>query len=416
MKGKLLLLLCLITVNILYAQTDSTQSNNSANTSQPQVVVDSSLLERINALEDEVHQQRSGEDHVMIVGLATVGFASNKTTNTLNGVKEVTKTNSFPDGDHYEFSPMFLWRHGNKFLMEFEPSFADDQLGVNWAEVSYFATPGVILRAGLLVIPFGFYPKHLAAGWITKLASDPFGVADLPPTTDYGVEAEGGIQAGTMKWNYDVSLTNGMQLLPDGELQASGINDNNKNKTLTGRIGWLPFANSSLELGVSALTGKVGDVGSDFEKVTANMYAFDMNLVENIKPFQLNIKGQYNIIDIGRANYINPADSTNYSFTNHTTTGFIQASLRPSFSNNNVFKNFELAGRYGSFTTPTNSIWGSKQNGWAVGLDYWLSWRTVVKFTYEEIKTTNNSVINSDVPPGFVSQSNSMYLQFAIQL
>ena len=262
----------------------------------------------------------------------------------------------------------------------------------------------------------GFIPKHLAAGWITKLASDPFGVADLPPTSDYGVEVEGGIQAGTMKWNYDVSLTNGMQLLGDGTIQNPGISDNNKNKTLTGRIGWLPFANSSLELGVSALTGKVGDAGSDFENVKADMYAFDLNMVENIKPFQLNIKGQYNIVNIGRANYINPTDSSTYSFTNHTTTGFIQASLRPSFSTDNVFKNFELAARYGNFTTPRNSIFGAKQNGWAVGLDYWLTWRTVVKFTYESIKTTNNSGINSDVPPGFVSQSNSMYLQFAIQL
>ena len=381
-----------------------------------QTTLDSALLDRLDALEKQVSTSKSGEDHLMIVGLATMGFAANKTTNTFNGTRQVTKTNSFPDGDHYEFSPMLLWRHGNKFLMEFEPSFADDQLGVNWADVSYFAAPGVILRAGLLVIPFGFYPKHLAAGWITKLASDPFGVADLPPTTDYGVEMEGGIQAGTMKWNYDVSLTNGMQLLGDGTIQTPGITDNNKNKTLTGRIGWLPFSNSSLELGISGLTGKVGDAGSNFENVKANMYAFDLNMVENIKPFQLNIKGQYNIINIGRANYINPNDSTTYSFTNHTTTGFIQASLRPSFSANAIFKNFELAGRYGTFTTPTNSLSGTKQNGWAAGLDYWLSWRTVVKFTYEAIKTINNSSINKDVPPGFVSQSNSMYLQFAIQL
>jgi hypothetical protein len=381
-----------------------------------QTVIDSALTDRVDALEKQVSNVKPGEDHVMIVGLATVGFASNKTTTTFEGVKQVTKTNSFPDGDHYEFSPMFLWRHGNKFLMEFEPSFADDQLGVNWAEVSYFATPGVILRAGLLVIPFGFYPKHLAAGWITKLASDPFGVADLPPTTDYGVEVEGGLQAGTMKWNYDVSLTNGMQLLGDGTVQTPGITDNNRNKMLTGRIGWLPFSNSSLELGVSGLTGKVGDAGSDMENVKANMYAFDLNMVENIKPFQLNIKGQYNIIDIGRANYINPVDSSTYSFTNHTTTGFIQASLRPSFSDNKVFKNFEVAARYGTFTTPTNSIFGSKQNGWAAGLDYWLSWRTVVKFTYEALKTTSNSNINPDIPHGFLSQSNSMYLQFAIQL
>ena len=416
MKAKLMILVCMITVNILHAQTDTTRSSNdTTNAIAQQTVVDSSLLNRIDALEKQMDNKKSGEEHFMIVGLATFGFVNNKTTNTFNGVKQVTRTNSLADADHYEFSPMFLWRHGKKFLMEFEPSYTGGQLGVNWADVSYFAAPGVILRAGYFVLPFGFYGKHLAAGWITKLATDPFGITGLPPT-DFGVEMEGGIQAGNMKWNYDVSLTNGMQLLGDGTLQGAGVTDNNKNKTLTARIGWLPFSNSSVELGVSGLTGKVGDAGSNFANVKTDMYAFDLNMVENIKPFQLNIKGQYNIINIGRADYINPSDSSTYSFTNHTTAGFIQGSLRPSFSTNNVFKNFELAGRYGNFKTPTNSISGEKQKGWALGLDYWLTWRTVVKFTYEAIKTTNNSAINTNLPLGSVNQSNSMYLQFAIQL
>lgn len=416
MKIILLILLNIITVNILHAQTDSTHSKDTTTPILQQSLVDSSLYERISELEKRTDYNKPGEDHFMMAGLATFGFVSNKTKNKLNGVlHDVSKKNSLGDIDHFELSPMFFYRHGKKILVEFEPSFSGNQLGVNWADISYFVAPNVILRAGYLVIPFGFYPKHLAAGWITKLASDPFGITALP-TTDYGVEVEGGIQMGTMKLNYDFSLTNGMQLLPDGQLQASGLSDNNNNKTITGRIGWLPFSNSSLELGVSGLSGKVGDASSNFESIRANMYAFDLNFVENIKPFQINIKGQYNIINIGRADYVNPKDSSVYSFNNHTTSGYIQASLRPSFSDNKVVKNFELAARYGNFISPTNSLGGTKQNGWAVGLDYWLSWRTVLKFTYEAIKTINNSRINIDVPVGFVNQSNSMYLQFAIQL
>lgn len=384
-----------------------------------QTVVDSSLLDRVSDLENQVNYSKHREDHFMIVGLATFGFVANKTSNTYQEVSTVSKTNSLADADNYEFSPMFLWRHGNKFLMEFEPSFNNDQVSVNWAKVSYFAAPGLILNAGYLVIPFGIYPKRLAAGWIDKLATDPFGVTDSPPTTDYGIEAEGGWQAGTMKFNYDVSLTNGMQLLPDGELQGATISDNNNNKLVTGRLGWLPFSNSSLELGVSGLTGKVGDQGSALQNVTANMYAFDMDLVENIQPFQLNIKGQYNIVNLSNADYIDPSDptgNTKYTFTNHSTTGFIQASLRPTLSNNNVVRNFEIAGRYGNYTTPANSMWGSKSNGLTFGLDYWITWRTVVKFTYESIKSTNTSSINLGGSPGAINQSNSMYLQTSIQL
>lgn len=381
-----------------------------------QQTVDSALLQRLDAIEKQVAYKKPGDEHFMVAGLLTVGFVYNKSTSTFQGVKDISKTNSLGDADHYEFSPMLLWRHGSKFLLEFEPSFANNQLGVNWADVSYFLTPGVIIRGGYIVLPFGIYNKRLAAGWITKLASDPIGIPDLPPTSDFGVEVEGGIQTGAMKWSYDVALSNGLQLLPDGTLQNPGITDNNKNKTLTGRIGWLPLSNSSLELGASYQTGRVGDAGSPFEGVKAHSYAFDLNLVENPKPFQVNLKGQYNVIDVSRANYEAPADSVTYTFDNHSTTGFAQLSVRPMFVENAIVKNFEVAGRYGNFLSPVNSIWGSYSDSWAVGLDYWINWRTVLKATYESIKTTDKSNAEMGGKNGALSRSNSFYLQFSIQL
>jgi hypothetical protein len=379
---------------------------------QPATVVDSSLLDRINVLEQQASYTKPGEDHFMVAGLTTFGFVRNKTTTTFGGSSQVSKTNSLADADHYEFSPMFLWRHGNKFLLEFEPSFSGDQLGVNWGAISYFALPGLIIRGGYLVLPFGAYNKRLAAGWINKLASDPEGVAGA---TDYAVEAEGGLQAGSMKWSYDVAISNGLILNPDGTTQSAGITDNNKNKTVTARIGWLPLSNSSIELGASIMTGKVGDAGTKNENVMANLYALDLNIVENIKPFQLNIKGQYSITDIGHADYINPVDSSIYSFSNHTATGYVMAALRP-VSSKSVIKNFEIAGRYGNYTSPVNSLFGTKDNSLALGLNYWLSWRTVVRYTYEAIKGTNRVSEALAGTPGAVTKSNSMYLQFSIQL
>ncbi len=383
---------------------------------QPGVVIDSSLLDRINTLEKQVKYTKPGEEHFMVAGLTTFGFASHKITSITNGIKQISKTNSIPDADHYEFSPLLLWRQGNKFLLEFEPSFSNDGLGVNWADISYFATPGLIIRAGYLVLPFGTYSKRLAAGWINKLATDPEGVADLPPLTDYGVELEGGLQTGTMKWSYDVALSNGLQLLPDGTLQNAGISPTNNNKMISGRIGWLPLSNSSLEIGVSGMTGKVGDPDSKFEHAKAKMYALDLNLVENIKPFQLNIKGQYDWINVDDASYINPIDSSSYNFTNHTKTGYIMAALRPMFSRNKILKNFEVSGRYGNYTAPANSLWGTKDNNWALGLNYWITWRTVIRYTYEAIKAKSSVSANLGGIPGATTQTNSMYLQFAIQL
>jgi hypothetical protein len=110
------------------------------------------------------------DSHFMVVGLTTFGFNHTWNSTTIGGVLQKSKTNSFGDVDRFEFSPMLLWRHGEHLLVEFEPSFDGSAIGVNWACASYFLHPGVILRAGYLVLPFGTYNKRLAAGWINKLS------------------------------------------------------------------------------------------------------------------------------------------------------------------------------------------------------------------------------------------------------
>jgi hypothetical protein len=381
----------------------------------PPPVVDSALMDRVTALEDQAAHIKPGDDHFMVVGLATFGFVSNKLVNTLNGTSTTFKTNSLADAQHFEFSPMLLWRHGSKFLLEFEPSFNNDGLSVNWGDISYFAAPGLIVRGGYFVIPFGLYNKRLAAGWINKLATDPIGLGS-PNSTDYGLEVEGGLPLGNMKWNYDFAVTNGMKLLPDGELQSAGITDNNQDKTLSGRLGLLPFSNSSLEIGISGLSGSVGDALSRFQNTRANMFAFDLNFVKTVSPFLVNVKGQYTLINIDHQDYTNPNDTTQtYTFNDKTTTYFAQMSLRPTTSTNDILKNLEVAFRYANYSTPANSLWGQNSNQVGISLNYWLNWRTVLKLTHETI--TGNSTVNKLIgPDGGNTNSNSWFLQFSIQL
>ena len=164
-------------------------SGNIAKAQQPSV--DSALMDRVSTLEQQVADQKPGESHFMVVGLATFGFVQSKTTYTpIGGTSQSVKTNSLGDADRYELSPMLLWRHGTKFLVEFEPSFDGNSLGVNWANITYFAAPGLAIHAGYFVLPFGIYNKRLAAGWIDKVAPDPVGV-DLPGT-DFGIGVSGG--------------------------------------------------------------------------------------------------------------------------------------------------------------------------------------------------------------------------------
>jgi hypothetical protein len=374
--------------------------------------LDSTLMDRVTELEKQMSEKKSGDDHFMVAGLATFGFVANTTTSTSGGVSQKIKSNSFPDVDHFEFSPLFLWRHGSRFLLEFEPSFDGFSVGVNWADVSYFVTPGLILRAGYLVTPFGTYSKRLAAGWIDKLPTDPTGVADYPSTTDFGVEAEGGFPLGSMKGNYDVSLTNGQQLLPDGELQPVGAVDNNANKTITGRLGLLPISNSSLELGVSIMYGTVGDANTSYQSAKSTSYAIDLNYVKLFNPILVNFKGQANFTDVNSQQYVNPTDSSLYTFDNKTTSSFAQLALRPTGSGNNFLKNLEIAFRYGRYVTPENSLWGQKSDIIDASLNYWLTWRTVFKVGYQSNNGTSTSLENE----GDKIKSESLFIQFAIQL
>lgn len=378
------------------------------------VTVDSSVLQRLTALEQQVADHKPGESHFMVVGLATFGFISSKTTITPPGESaQSSKMVSLGDADRYEFSPMLLWRHGTKWLLEFEPSFDGNNLGVNWAAIHYFACPGLQIRAGYFVLPFGIYNKRLAAGWIDKLAPDPQGI-DLPGS-DFGVGISGGLPMGNMKWSYDLSLTNGLQLLPDGEIQGAGITDNNNNKTVTGRMALLPFSNSSLEIGLSGLHGGVADAGSGYSNANASMIGADINYVRTFSPILVNIKSQYSHLSVTSQQFIKPTDSSTYTFDNNQTSFFAQLSVRPTGSGNNFLKNLELACRYVNYQTPERSFWGSKYHEEDLGIDYWLSWRTVLKLTYAWSKGTNTSEVSTGAN-GTLTEMNNLYLQFSIEL
>jgi hypothetical protein len=376
--------------------------------------VDSNVLRRLDALEQQVADHRPGESHFMVVGLTTFGFVSSKSTVTTPGSPaQSVKTVSLGDDGRFEFSPMLLWRHGTKWLMEFEPSFDGHQVGVNWADIHYFACPALQIRAGYFVLPFGIYSKRLAAGWINKLAPDPNGL-DLPGS-DFGIGISGGLPLGSMKWSYDVSLANGLQLLPDGELQGAGIVDNNNNKTVSGRLALLPFSNSSLELGISGLYGGVADAGSTYYNANAKLYGADLNFVKNVNPMQVNIKSQWSRTLVTKQQYIKPTDSTSFSFDNRSSSFFAQLSLRPTGSGSKLLKNLEFAFRYVNYETPAGSFWGANYHEEDVGLDYWFSWRTVLKFTYAWSRESNTSEPTSG-NNGMITDMNNLFLQFSIQL
>ncbi|HEY6081959.1 MAG TPA: hypothetical protein VIU45_00795, partial [Chitinophagaceae bacterium] len=166
-----------------------------------------------------------------------------------------------------------------------------------------------------------------------------------------------------------------------------------------------------LEIGVSGMLANIGDDGSSYQSTKARMYAVDLNYVKLFNPIQLNIKGQYNHINVDKQTYMDTS-SHSYTFDNTISAGFIQVSVRPAGASSTVVKNLEAAFRTGNFVTPGSSYWGTNQTILEAALIYWINWRTAIKFGYSSNKSTNTSL-------GFQGpdiKSNSLFVQFAIQL
>ena len=209
------------------------------------------------------------------------------------------------------------------------------------------------------------------------------------------MELRGAAYLGPIKTNYSVYVTNGPQLNDGSEEPVEGgvlhhgiVPDNNKNKTIGGRVGFFPMSNSALEVGLSAMYGKVGDQDSKYEDIAALLYALDLSYVRNLPGIKsvLDIKAQYSVSEVDEAEYPEEEDPNEFhTFDNNSTTWFAQLSLRPAFVASKFFQNLEIAGRYSTLTTPKGAPWEVDQKQWDIGLNYWLDWRTVLKFSYQNI-------------------------------
>lgn len=330
------------------------------------------------------------------------------------------------------FNPVLLWRQGDRFLFEseLEMEYMSNQFSINlgYANVSYVISKGLIVKVGKFLIPFGTFGEKFHPSWVNKLSSAPLSVGHdgISPMADIGVQIRGGLQVGKSKLSYALYVVNGPRIKdgteePEeaGMLSFENMNDNNTNKAVGARLGFLPFANSSLEIGASgyyAMPGSskspfAGDTLSEdlnYKDVTALLTAFDLSYVKIISPLKsiIDIKGQYNLSNISKATYLNPEDTMRYTFNNNSSSYYAQLAFRPALIDNSFIKNLELVGRYSVYTTPKGSLWESEQSQIEVGLNYWFTWRTVLKMSYQ---ITEGAAVGSGMS-GMSGMSESMFL------
>ncbi|WP_445747832.1 hypothetical protein [Polaribacter sp.] len=360
-------------------------------------------------------QYKPSKTQFMVRGYGHTGFNSTDTGGN--------KQSSF---DGSAFAPIFLFKHSDKLMFEAELEFVlggnELEVGLEYADVMYVLNENMTVRAGKFLLPFGTFMERLHPAWINKLPTKPlgFGHDGIAPSSGVGVELRGAFNLGGSTLNYSAYTTNGARL-KDGSVEPEeagmllfqNYTDNNTSKAFGGRLGLLPFADSSTEIGVSAYsTNGVGDTDSVYENVGAFLYAIDFAFTKQIPTLGgfIDIKGQYNNSDISDATYTE-LDQNNvlqsYTFDNKSNSFYTQLSYRPTMASSDFLKKLELVVRYSDLNTPEAAKWEEQSKQYAFGLNYWLTWRSVIKIAYQTTDTVGGH-------GGGNGTTNGFYMHWAI--
>jgi len=300
------------------------------------------------------------------------------------------------------FAPIFLFKHSDRLMFEAELEFVLEgnelEIGLEYADVMYVLNKNMTIRAGKFLLPFGTFMERLHPSWINRLPTTPLGYGHdgIAPSSGIGVELRGAFDLGGPTLNYSLYSTNGPRLKdgsdePEeaGMLKFQNFEDNNNGKAFGGRLGLLPFADSSTEIGFSAYsTNNAGNRDSQYEDVGAFLYALDFSFVKQIEPLSgiIDVKAQYNNSDIDTATFTEEhedGDIEDYSFENKSNSLYAQLSYRPTMSDSDFLKKLEFVGRYSNFNAPEGALWEEQSTQVALGINYWMSWRSVFKMTYQ---------------------------------
>ncbi len=344
--------------------------------------------EEIDALKKEVMEQKAGTSTFLLRGYAH------------SGLEILDDNSSFVGGS---FNPIFLWKQSSKLLfeseLELELENGETVISLEYADMSYFINEYVTLRLGKFLIPFGTFGERLHPRWINRLPSNPLGYShdeQVGPSSQVGIEVRGAIPIIIgYGINYSIYLVNGPNLNdgsdePEeaGKLHYDNFDDNNKNKAIGGRIGFLPLSDASLEIGISGQLGKVGNTGSKYENLSARLYSADFSFVRIIRSVKsiIDLKAQLNIVEVDQADYITEDDpNETYTFDNKSQAFYGQISIKPAFLRTNILKDLEFVGRYSKLKLPSEAAWGTEKTQLTFGINYWIDWRTVIKFGYQTI-------------------------------
>jgi hypothetical protein len=293
------------------------------------------------------------------------------------------------------FNPIFLWELTPKLLfdsrLEIEPSGGGTNVNLVNAQLSYLLNDYMALGVGEFFSPSNVFVERFEPQWINKLPDRPLAVYHgILPNISVGAQVRGGFPIGPTRANYAFYVSNGPVLntfdaSTAGTLDFNSYTDNNDNKAVGGRVGFLPIP--GVEVGYGFETSKPGFQGTTFHDVQALVQSIDLELTRDsdLLKGRINLFAQYAWSHVDHAVY-DPDGSLGFGplpLTAKRDGGYAQLAYRPTKLDTDFLRNLELIFRWDHLSRDPSGLGDPEETRWTMGLDFWLSPSTVVKVAYE---------------------------------
>ena len=293
------------------------------------------------------------------------------------------------------FNPIFLWELSPKLLfesrLEIEPSGSGTNVNLVYAQLTYLLNDYITLGVGEFFSPSNVFVERFEAQWINKLPDRPLAVYHgILPNISVGAELRGGFPIGPTRANYALYVSNGPTLntfdpRTAGTLDFSSYTDNNDDKAIGGRVGFLPIP--GVEVGYGFETAKPGFQGTTFAHVRSLVQSVDLDVTRDsdLLKGRINLYAQYAWSKVDHAVY-DPDGSLGFgplAFTSKRDGGYAEVAYRPTKMDMDFIRNLEMIFRWDHLSRAPSGLGAPEEERWTLGLDYWLSPSTVVKAAYE---------------------------------
>jgi len=293
------------------------------------------------------------------------------------------------------FNPIFLWELTPKLLfesrLEIEPSGGGTNVNLVYAQLSYLLNDYITLGVGEFFSPSNVFVERFEPQWINKLPDRPIAVYHgILPNISVGAEVRGGFPIGPTRANYAFYISNGPSLntfdpRTAGTLDFNSYTDNNDDKAVGGRVGFLPIP--GVEVGYGFETAKPGFQGTTFAHVRSLVQSVDLDITRDsdLLKGRINLYAQYAWSKVEHAVY-DPDGSLGFgplAFTSKRDGGYAEVAYRPTKMDMDFIRNLEMIFRWDHLSRDPSGLGDPSEDRWTLGLDYWLSPSTVVKAAYE---------------------------------